>query len=78
MIQHFEWFANILSTGSRFALMVIKTTIYYTLLNFSLEPNAKSQIPIRMKKSAISFETENGFHMDLVPREQPKSEEELL
>lgn len=55
-------------TGSRFALMEIKAILYYLLLNFSFEPNEKTQIPIKLKKTAFNLLPENGMHLKLKPR----------
>lgn len=60
------YFVLFVSIGSRFALMEIKAIIFYILLNFSLAPNAQTQIPIRLQKS--SFAIEKGLFVDLVPR----------
>ncbi|KAL9703491.1 hypothetical protein quinque_007009 [Culex quinquefasciatus] len=45
--------------GSRFALMELKTIIYYLLLNFSFEVHEKTQIPLRMEKSPNRGRTKN-------------------
>lgn len=50
-------------TGSRFALMEVKAVIYNILLNFTLEPNAKTSIPLIMKKSPANPVPENGIHL---------------
>lgn len=55
-------------SGSRFALMEIKAVLYYLLLNFSFEPNEKTQIPVQLKKTAFSPLPENGVHLELKPR----------
>lgn len=56
-------------SGSRFALMELKAIVYYLLLNFSLEPNKETQIPLQMKKGMM-FATEKGVHLELRPRSQ--------
>ncbi|XP_055306497.1 probable cytochrome P450 9f2 [Sitodiplosis mosellana] len=53
--------------ASRFALMEIKVMLYYLLLNFSLEPNKNTQIPLKMKRT-IAMVTEKGVHLELKPR----------
>ena len=53
--------------GSRFALMEIKAVLYALLLNFNLEPNADTQIPLKLAKS-IQVKTEKGLHLKFTPR----------
>lgn len=53
--------------GSRFALMELKAILYYLLLNFSLEVNKDTQIPLKFKKGLV-VATENGVHVELKPR----------
>lgn len=65
-----------LPKGSRFALMEIKAILYYILLNFTLEPNAKTQIPLQFKKSPFSVQFESGLHLTFNPREERISQEE--
>lgn len=54
--------------GSRFALMEIKAILYYMLLHFSFEPNEKTVIPIKLKKSMFVLLPENGLHLDFKMR----------
>ncbi|XP_055314969.1 LOW QUALITY PROTEIN: probable cytochrome P450 9f2 [Sitodiplosis mosellana] len=54
--------------GSRFALMEIKAILYNLLLNFSFEPNEKTHIPMKLKKTAFTLDGENGVHLELKPR----------
>lgn len=54
--------------GSRFALMEAKAILYYMLLNFSIEPNENTQIPLKFNKSFLSMHTEKGLHLELKPR----------
>lgn len=54
--------------GSRFALMEIKTIIYYLLLNFNFEVTKKTQIPIKLSKNPVQLQTEKGVHVGLQPR----------
>ncbi|XP_055306358.1 uncharacterized protein LOC129570685 [Sitodiplosis mosellana] len=56
--------------GSRFALMEVKAILYYLLLNFSFEPNEKTEIPIKLKKQIIMLIPENGLHLELKPRKK--------
>lgn len=65
-----EWHLSNLSTGSRFALMELKIVLYYILLNFSVVPNAKSEIPMRVKKVPFGINPDDGFLLDLIPRKQ--------
>jgi cytochrome P450 family 9 len=58
--------------GSRFALMESKAVLYYLLLNFLLEPNAKTQIPLKIGRGPAGFAAENGVHLDFVPRFVPR------
>lgn len=53
--------------GSRFALMELKAIIYYLLLNFSLEPNEETQIPVKIKKLPF-VAIDGGVHLTLKPR----------
>lgn len=55
-------------SGSRFALMEIKAILYSLLLMFSFEPNSKSQIPLKLKKTAFNMAAEKGVHLELKPR----------
>lgn len=55
--------------GSRFALMEIKTVIYYLLLNFNFEVTEKTQMPLKYAKSPIGVKTEKGVWVALKPRE---------
>lgn len=59
---------SIILTGSRFALMELKAILYHLLLNLTLVPNAKSQIPLRLKKTPFNMQTEKGVFMDLILR----------
>lgn len=56
-------------TGSRFALMEIKTIFFYILLNFSLEKTPKTQIPLKLEKIPIAMKPEGGIWTALTPRE---------
>lgn len=56
--------------GSRLGMIQVKTIFYYLLLNFSFEPNEKSQIPIKLMKNALNLEPEDGFYMELRPRQK--------
>lgn len=54
--------------GSRFALMEMKTIVYYLLLNFSFEVHEKTQIPLRIEKSPNRLKPEKGIWVELRPR----------
>ncbi|XP_055679451.1 probable cytochrome P450 9f2 [Lutzomyia longipalpis] len=54
--------------GSRFALMEVKSILFYLILNFSLEITDNTQVPIKLAKSLNSFQAENGIHLKLRPR----------
>uniref|UniRef100_A0A182TG63 Uncharacterized protein n=1 Tax=Anopheles melas TaxID=34690 RepID=A0A182TG63_9DIPT len=54
--------------GSRFALMEAKAALYYLLLNFRLIPCAKTQIPLKLKKSSTQFATEQGIWLEFQSR----------
>ncbi|XP_055696998.1 probable cytochrome P450 9f2 [Phlebotomus papatasi] len=54
--------------GSRFALMEMKSTIYYLVLNFHVEPTEKTQIPIKFTNSVIGLQPEKGIHAQFRPR----------
>jgi len=56
--------------GSRFALMQTKALLFYLILNFKLEPNEKTQIPLRLKKHQFLLSTEKGIHLEFTPRRQ--------
>lgn len=55
--------------GSRFALMELKTVIYYLLLNFSFEVTQKTQNPLKFDKNPIGLKTEKGIWVALKPRD---------
>jgi cytochrome P450 family 9 len=48
--------------------MSAKAAIYYLMWNFSFEVTEKTQIPIRIAKSAAGFSSESGIHLELKPR----------
>ncbi|XP_055696967.1 probable cytochrome P450 9f2 isoform X3 [Phlebotomus papatasi] len=54
--------------GSRFALMELKTLVYYMVLNFSLEVTEQTQIPLQLGKTFGSLNSEKGIHIRLRPR----------
>lgn len=54
--------------GSRFALMEMKTVIYYLLLNFRFKVTEKTQIPLKLAKNPIGLKTEKGIWIAMEPR----------
>ncbi|XP_055679442.1 probable cytochrome P450 9f2 isoform X1 [Lutzomyia longipalpis] len=54
--------------GSRFALMELKSVLYYLVLNFKLEPTEKTQIPLKFAKSFGTLQSERGIYLQLRPR----------
>lgn len=48
--------------------MIIKAVLYHLLLNFKLEPNEKTEIPLKIKKTLVGTIPENGIHLELKPR----------
>lgn len=47
--------------------MEMKALIYYILLNFKIEPNEKTQIPLKLSKEP-AMKTEKGIWVQLTPR----------
>lgn len=54
--------------GSRFALMELKTIIYYLLLSFDFEPTEKTQIPIKLSNNPTQLQSEKGVWVGFKPR----------
>lgn len=54
--------------GSRFALMEVKTLIFYLLHNFEVVPTGKTEIPLKINKNAIAFLPKNGLYIGLKRR----------
>ncbi|CAO1431140.1 unnamed protein product [Diamesa serratosioi] len=54
--------------GSRFAIMEIKTVLYYLLLNFTFDITEKTQIPLKLENSPIQLKIEKGVWIALNPR----------
>lgn len=42
--------------------------VFYLLLNFKVEPNEKSQIPVKLNKNPVSMCPEKGINVSLIPR----------
>ena len=51
--------------ASRFALMNMKTVIYYLILNFEIKVCEKTQIPIKYGNSLLSMQMEKGVWVEL-------------
>lgn len=49
--------------GSRFALMEIKAIMYSLLLNFSIERNEKTKVPLQLVKGFTGLAVENGLQL---------------
>ncbi|XP_026482127.1 cytochrome P450 9e2-like [Ctenocephalides felis] len=54
--------------GSRFALMEMKAFFFNILKEFDIVPSEKTQIPLKLAKSAVQMKPENGFWIKLQPR----------
>ncbi|XP_059610586.1 probable cytochrome P450 9f2 [Phlebotomus argentipes] len=54
--------------GSRFALMELKSIIYYLILNFHIETTEKTQIPVKLANQFFGVQTEKGIHVQFRPR----------
>jgi len=54
--------------GSRFALMELKTIIYYLLLTFNFEPTKKTQIPLKLANNPAQLQSEKGVYVGFKPR----------
>jgi cytochrome P450 family 9 len=55
--------------GSRFALMELKTIMFYLLQNFSFEVTEKTQIPLEYEKVPFGMKPEKGIWIGLKPRD---------
>lgn len=54
--------------GSRFALMELKTIIYYLLLSFDFVPTEKTQIPLKLANNPTQLQSEKGVWVGFNPR----------
>uniref|UniRef100_A0A182SLH9 Uncharacterized protein n=1 Tax=Anopheles maculatus TaxID=74869 RepID=A0A182SLH9_9DIPT len=54
--------------GSRFALMEVKSIVYYLLKNFTFERCDKTEIPLRLKPSPVALASKNGIWIRFKPR----------
>lgn len=48
--------------------MEVKAIIYFLLLEFSFEPNERTQIPLKLKKLPFSLLPEKGVEITFKPR----------
>ncbi|XP_059607443.1 probable cytochrome P450 9f2 [Phlebotomus argentipes] len=53
--------------GSRFALMDVKAIFYHLLLNFKIEANERTQIPLKLARNSVML-GEKGIWVQLTPR----------
>ncbi|XP_053683463.1 probable cytochrome P450 9f2 [Sabethes cyaneus] len=60
--------------GSRLALMEVKLMLYYLLKDFVMEPTERTDIPLRIKKNAITLQAENGVWVKLRARNEINGE----
>nr|XP_019557469.2 probable cytochrome P450 9f2 [Aedes albopictus]XP_029731419.1 probable cytochrome P450 9f2 [Aedes albopictus] len=58
--------------GPRLALLEIKMAMYYLLKGFSLHASERTQIPLRLSKSAFTLNAEKGVWLELKARENAK------
>lgn len=58
--------------GSRFALMEVKSIIYYLLKSFTFERCEQTQMPLRLKNSPVVLAAEKGIWIRFKPREVAK------
>ncbi|XP_049294622.1 probable cytochrome P450 9f2 isoform X1 [Anopheles funestus] len=54
--------------GSRFALMEVKSVIFYLLKNFTFERSDKTQVPLKLKHSPAVLAAEKGIWIRFKPR----------
>lgn len=47
-----------------------KAILYYLLLKFSMEPNAKTNIPLKLEKTPFVMSFDGGMHLDLKLRKK--------
>ena len=50
--------------------MELKAVFYYLILNFTFEPNDKTQIPLKLANSFTNVDGEKGIHAELRPRQK--------
>lgn len=54
--------------ASRFAIIASKAIIFQLLVQFTIQPYEKTQIPLRFAKTVMNWKVENGIHLEFVPR----------
>ncbi|KAL1495020.1 hypothetical protein ABEB36_010509 [Hypothenemus hampei] len=57
-----------LCIGSRFALLEVKSIVFHLVKDFEIVPTDKTQIPLKLKKSAVNVRAEHGFSLGLKRR----------
>ncbi|XP_053678216.1 probable cytochrome P450 9f2 [Anopheles nili] len=55
--------------GSRFALMEVKSIVYYLLKSFTFERCGQTQVPLRLKRNPAVISAEKGIWIRFKPRE---------
>lgn len=53
--------------GSRFALLEVKTVMFYLLSHFEIVPTKKTTIPEKICKKSLMLSIKDGFHLGLKP-----------
>lgn len=69
----FTHFTNYFAGGciaSRFAIMELKTNIFYLLSKFIIERSAKTQHPLMLEKKIGSMNAEKGFWIQISRRKR--------
>lgn len=54
--------------GSRFALIMMKASLYHLLSEFTLQKSSKTQIPLTLVPLGIQYTSKGGFWMKIKPR----------
>lgn len=54
--------------GPRLALLEVKMALYHLVKDFNLQASEKTQIPLRLSKSAFTMQAENGVWLELKAR----------
>ena len=49
--------------------MEIKAIVYHLVSKFRIEPNEKTQIPLKLKKTPVSVTAEDGVQLRFKPRD---------
>lgn len=65
-------FIKLISVGSRFALLEMKTLLFHLLRNFEAVPNGKTEIPLICNKTIFNFRAANGTWVDFKRRQEGK------